>query len=180
MGSISVRRRHPIRSLAVLVIAVALAAAPGAPAHAGGWAVASVDPLPAVVAGRTVPVGFTVLQHGKTPVALDDRPDGPVGIELVLDEGIRFFAAVYDGRPGHHVATVPFPDEVGAYVWRVRMGIFGVQELGAVDVTGRTGGTWWPNARWALVALAGALTSVALADAALGQRRRHRREAVIG
>ncbi|RPI90695.1 MAG: hypothetical protein EHM40_17685, partial [Chloroflexi bacterium] len=40
------------------------------PAFAGGWAVITLDELPgAVVAGEPLTVGFTVLQHGITPMS---------------------------------------------------------------------------------------------------------------
>ena len=39
------------------------------PAFAGGWAVITLDELPTnVVAGEPLTIGFTVLQHGKTPM----------------------------------------------------------------------------------------------------------------
>jgi hypothetical protein len=66
------------RALVALVLVPVAAAAFAAPARAGGWAVTTLDPLPsAPAAGVPVVVGFTIRQHGRTPVALDD-----VGIDV--------------------------------------------------------------------------------------------------
>jgi hypothetical protein len=97
----------PILALALAAAAAALALlAWSPPAHAGGWAVTTLDPLPADgQAGTTLTVGYTVRQHGVTPVALDDT-----GIALVGPDGARM---VFPGRPsgptGHYVADVRVP-----------------------------------------------------------------------
>lgn len=58
----------------VLTFVVVLFAA--GPISAGGWAVTTLDSTPAATANQTVEVGFTIRQHGVTPV----NPDGDVGI----------------------------------------------------------------------------------------------------
>ena len=69
----------------------------GRAASAGGWAVGSLDAVPAATAGQTSAVGFTVLQHGVTPADLSED----VGIEIVNADGTAlFFPATNDGVPG--------------------------------------------------------------------------------
>lgn len=110
---------------AVLGLAVLLAS----PASAGGWALSTLDAVPEPVAGQDVEVGFTVRQHGRTPVDLDDA-----GITIRDASGAEtFFAARHEGPTGHHVATVRFPAE-GAFTWQVDQGWFGPQDLGTIDV----------------------------------------------
>ena len=121
----------PILALALAAAAAALALlAWSPPAHAGGWAVTTLDPLPAAPhAGTTLTVGYTVRQHGITPVALDDT-----GIAVVGPGGAR---TVFPGRPsgptGHYVAEVRFP-AAGPWQWEAEQGWFGPQKLGAVPV----------------------------------------------
>jgi hypothetical protein len=147
-----------------------LVAGVGADAAAGGWAVASLDGAPSAVAGEPTEVGFTILQHGETPVNLS----GEVGIEIVHRDGTtEFFPAVNDGF-GHYVATVTFPDE-GSYAWDVHMDWFGAQHIGRIDVAasdGESSSSAWGTARWGLLAATLALATVAIADTAVGRRRR--------
>jgi hypothetical protein len=78
------------------------------PAFAGGWAVITLDELPTgVVADEPLTIGFTVLQHGKTPM---DGLNPTVTANLYKDE---FFTvnAEPDGKPGHYTATLTFPKE---------------------------------------------------------------------
>jgi hypothetical protein len=50
------------------VVAALLAVVTAAPAVAGGWALVKLDEVPSgVAAGARVSIGFTVLQHGRTP-----------------------------------------------------------------------------------------------------------------
>ncbi|HSG44422.1 MAG TPA: hypothetical protein VLA72_14830 [Anaerolineales bacterium] len=57
------------RSRIALVLALLLSLILAAPVFAGGWAIISLDELPTkVVAGEPFKVGFTVLQHGQTPM----------------------------------------------------------------------------------------------------------------
>ncbi len=85
------------------------------PVLAGGWAVITLDELPTdVVAGEPLTVGFTVLQHGKTPMTdLDPTVTARSG-----DEKIAVFAEA-EGKPGHYVATLTFPEE-GNWEWSIQ------------------------------------------------------------
>jgi hypothetical protein len=134
---------------------------------------ASLDEIPAATSGETTQVGFTILQHGETPVDLEER----VGIQLTHPDGtVDYFVAAGDGVVGHYVATVTFP-AAGSYEWTIDMGRFGPQPLGTIDVAaaasaGGSTGSFWDGARWVTLALAAALGAVAVADMAIGRRRR--------
>ena len=158
----------------VLVAALGIVAGETAVASAGGWAVASIDAVPTPRAGASEVVGFTILQHGVTPVDLLDDAGNEVGIELVSDDGsIDFFPAVSGGAVGHYLATVRF-DEAGDHEWSIRMGWFGSQALGTVTVTGAgssAAGSSWPAARVALSVLAAALAAGAAVDLWSSRRR---------
>ena len=142
-----------------------------APATAGGWAVGSLDAIPQSTAGETVEVGFTILQHGVTPADLADD----VGIEIVGTDGtINYFAAEQDETIGHYTASVTFPSTAGEYEWNIRMGWFGPQELGSLNVTSgndpATTTTVWPTVRWAMVTLTAVLAAVAVSNLAASRR----------
>jgi hypothetical protein len=117
-----------------LVIAAGLSVVGSPPAGAGGWAVTTLDPLAATpVAGEEVDVGFTIRQHGVTPVALED-----VSIVVTDASGAtESFAGVPEGTVGHYVAAVTFPTG-GAVRWHVEQGWFGPQDLGVIEVTPAT------------------------------------------
>ena len=139
---------------------------------AGGWAVGSLDAIPEATAGETGEVGFTILQHGVTPADLADD----VGIEIVHTDGtLDYFAAERDESIGHYTASVTFPTATGEYEWNIRMGWFGPQELGTVNVTSgndpRTTTTVWPTVRWAMVTLTAVLAAVAVSNLAASRRR---------
>jgi hypothetical protein len=153
-------RRFPVAALAALVaVAAALALVAGAvPAGAGGWASASLDPLPAIAPGEAVPVGFTVRAHGTSPVDLGptQTPDAEawrgergvdpvaVGIAIVDPAGdTTFVPARAEGPVGHYVADVAFPS-TGTYTWAVHQGIYGIWDLGALDVTADGATASWP------------------------------------
>lgn len=164
------RKRLAITTLAVFA-AVGAVAAPAA-AHAGGWAVTTLDAFAAPAPGATVDVSFTIRQHGVTPVDVD-------GVEIVVtgDDGTASrFPAVSAGAVGTYTAEVSFP-ESGRYEWSVIQGWFGPQSLGSIDVGDGPsvgGGTArWPLAlRLALPALAGGLGVVALLELRRPTRRR--------
>lgn len=112
-----------------LLAAVAIIGS-ASPAPAGGWAVSSLDATPAPVSGEEVQVGFTVRQHGVTPV----NPEGKVGIEVRSDSGsVVEFLARPEGPTGHYVADVTFP-EAGRFTWQVLQGWFQPMDLGTIDV----------------------------------------------
>lgn len=110
----------------------ALAAGLLAPvALGGGWAATSLDPVAGPVEpGQPTEIGYTVLQHGQTPV---DVPD--TAIVVRSEDGTTVFPGRRSGPTGHYVATVTVPDD-GAVEWSVRQGWFGEQPLGSLRVGG--------------------------------------------
>lgn len=157
--------------VAVGLTTVAVAGGFNASAAAGGWAVSTLDEMPAAVAGEAVEVGFTIRQHGVTPVAIDD-----VGIEVRSPDGLTSsFEAAAGGPVGHYVATVVFP-AAGEYSWAVRQGFFGDHELGAIDVGERstvpTERRWSHTWQYGLPVGAALLAAVAAFDAMVARRRR--------
>lgn len=163
-----------VRFAAAAVFASAALAGSNGNASAGGWAVGSLDAMPAATAAATTEVGFTILQHGVHPAAVD----GEVGIEIRDDGGTQeFFPAVGEGATGHYVATVTFPEVAGSYSWNVRMGWFGAYELGTLDVgvpEPASTGTWM-TFRWFTLGGSLLLAGIAIADLVVS---RHRRVAV--
>ncbi len=160
-----------VRIVAAAALAVAAFAGFSSPASAGGWAIASLDSIPAAEPGATTEVSFTILQHGTTPADLDEG----VGIEIRDHDGASsFFPAVSDGTVGHYTATVTFPETAGTYEWQVQMGWFGPYELGDFDVraaeTASAGP--WATIRWLTLAGAVLLAGIAAADMVLSRRRR--------
>lgn len=99
-----------------IVIALLLASVFVIPAFAGGWAVITLDDLPVnVVAGEPFTVGFTVLQHGRTPM-MDLHPT----ITANLEKGSQLVInAEAEGKPGHYAATVTLPKE-GEWQWSIQ------------------------------------------------------------
>lgn len=97
-------------------LALLLALAAVIPVFAGGWAVITLDALPTnVVAGEPFTVGFTVRQHGRTPMT---------GLEPTITASLHkedefVVHAESDGKPGHYTATLTFPKE-GDWRWSVQ------------------------------------------------------------
>jgi hypothetical protein len=125
----------------------------GASASAGGWAVTTLDPLPSIAPGKPATIGFTIRQHGVTPVDL-------TGVALVVSlsgGGEERFPARLDGTTGHYVADVQVP--AGDHQWRVEQGSFGPQDLGPLSVRDSIIAAPTPDpfvpvgVRWALLAL---------------------------
>ncbi|BAN04226.1 hypothetical protein YM304_39120 [Ilumatobacter coccineus YM16-304] len=159
------------RLTATLATVITLLICVSAPASAGGWAVGSLDAVPAPSAGETVEIGFTILQHGVTPADLADD----VGIEIIGTDGmVSYFAAEQDDTVGHYTASVTFPTTAGEYEWNIRMGWFGPQELGSLNIApdndSTTITTAWPTVRWIMVALIVALGAVAVSSLAMSRR----------
>lgn len=143
--------------------------------EAGGWAVTSLDPMTgAPAAGEEVQIGFTIRQHGRTPVAVDDAA---IVVTDAAGHTTRF-AAVADGAVGHYVATVEFPTS-GRYEWSVIQGWFGPQDLGAIDVAsssstaGGDGGSGASPGTLLLGALAAILVALGLFDLGRSTARHH-------
>jgi hypothetical protein len=108
------------------------------PVFAGGWAVITLDELPSnVVAGEPLTIGFTVLQHGRTPMT-DLEPT--VTARLSQGKPLTFFAAP-EGKPGYYTATLTFP-EAGNWEWSIqaftmdqKMPVLNVAASGAATVS---------------------------------------------
>lgn len=99
-----------------LLVALLLASVSIFPAFAGGWAVITLDELPVnVVAGEPFTVGFTVLQHGRTPM-MDLHPTITANLDKDADLVIN---AESDGKPGHYAATITLPKE-GEWQWSIQ------------------------------------------------------------
>ena len=162
--------------LATAVLALATLAV-AAPAGAGGWAVTTLDPLAAApVAGQPFEVGFTIRQHGRTPVTMEEA-----AIIVTDAAGVATrFAAVPQGPVGHHVATVELPAD-GSYRWAVDQGL-GVQDLGTLHVgSGGAGGAGaassdggsspWTVALFVVAAVCAGLGLVDLGRSRIARRR---------
>ena len=109
------------RKIGLLLLLVLLLATASA-ALAGGWAVITLDGPPGEIrAGEPWTVGFTVLQHGATPV---HRLDATTPIEPLLvarnpAAGRRVEVLATPGEEvGHFTAEVTFPVE-GEWTWTI-------------------------------------------------------------
>jgi len=104
------------RSRFSIALAIVLSLVFVLPVLAGGWAVITLDELPTgIVAGEPFTVGFTVLQHGKTPMT---------GLEPTITANLyketEFVVdAEPEGKPGHYTATLTFPKE-GQWRWSIQ------------------------------------------------------------
>lgn len=144
----------------------------GSAASAGGWAISTLDEFPVPIAGEPIDVGFTIRQHGITPVDLTED----VGITITSAGGTaQYFPAAGDGTVGHYVARVEFPSE-GQYQWSIRQGGFAEQDLGQIDVGAPTKivNTGYSPGSLRYIALGGAMLFglVALTDVFMALRRR--------
>jgi len=97
-------------------LALVLALVFAFPAFAGGWATITLDELPTnISAGSPLTIGFTVLQHGRTPMT---DIDPTVTAQLSPAEKFVVYAEP-EGEPGHYVATLTFPKE-GDWEWSIQ------------------------------------------------------------
>lgn len=123
------------RSIFGFVVAIVALLALATPALAGGWAILTIDTLPREVhAGASFQLGFTVLQHGKTPTNMDlnGNPLKPIltavkqGDTAKADESIRAEAR-QQGPTGHFVVDLTFPSD-GVWEWQIMLPTFYVQD----------------------------------------------------
>jgi Cytochrome c len=99
-----------------IALALLLAMMLEIPVLAGGWAVITLDSLPThAVAGESLLVGFTVRQHGRTPMA--DLT--PVITASLSNSDIFVVNAKPEGEVGHYAATLIFPKE-GTWSWSIQ------------------------------------------------------------
>jgi hypothetical protein len=86
------------------------------PVFAGGWAVITLDKLPSgIVAGEPLTIGFTVLQHGRTPM---NDLDPTLNIHLAKTDAFAV-PAKHDDKAGHYTSTLTFPKE-GNWSWSIQ------------------------------------------------------------
>jgi hypothetical protein len=104
------RHRIPTAALAALAATLILAGT----ALAGGWANAIMDDPPPdpPSAGEPITIGFTLLQHGVTPV---DDPAPVITVRNAATGEELSVTATQEGASGHWVATITFPSDG---VWR--------------------------------------------------------------
>jgi hypothetical protein len=110
-----------MRKIGVLLV-IALLLAPVPAVLAGGWAVITLDEPPGEIrAGEPWTLGFTVLQHGQTPVHRLD-PNSPIEPLLVAEnpaDGRRVeVMATPSKEVGHFTVEVTFPTE-GEWTWTI-------------------------------------------------------------
>ena len=103
------------------------------PAGAGGWAVGTLDDAsPALQAGKPTAVGYTIRQHGRTPVDLQGTG---IRMRSRATGEVHEFSGRRSGPVGHYVADVVVP-AAGEWAWELDMADFQLQPLGAVTVSG--------------------------------------------
>jgi hypothetical protein len=122
-------RRHLMHCFGALILALALFAP--AHTHAGGWSVVALDAMPTdIQAGVPFEVGFTVLQHGRTPLA-GLKPEITL-INKAAGEQVSVIAKE-QGKVGHYIATLNLP-VAGEWSWEVNA--FGSpQQMVALQIT---------------------------------------------
>ena len=108
-------RRHGtfLAPLAALAAALTFAGA----AMAGGWASATLDTgnPPTPNAGEKTTIGFTLLQHGVTPISWEQVT--LIGSNAETGDSVVAEAAP-QGKTGHYVVEVTFPS-AGSWTWRL-------------------------------------------------------------
>lgn len=122
-------QRRPVTAIVTAIVAALALLALSVPAFAGGWAVTTFDSLPdAFYAGQSYTLGYTIRQHGVTPISVDRT-------EIVALHSAKAlsFPGKADGPIGHYVANVYFPAD-GAWTWQVTQGPFAPQDLGTLTV----------------------------------------------
>ena len=112
------------KRMSVLLTVLAALLLLATPALAGGWAIISLDAVPTEVhAGETLHLGFTVLQHGVTPVhcCLGADPIEPVlsATNPETGESLEIKALKDEGKVGHFTVDVTFPSP-GAWEWQIQ------------------------------------------------------------
>jgi len=100
------RHRIPAAALAAVAATLILVGT----AVAGGWANAVMDEPPSdpPSAGEPITIGFTLLQHGVSPV---NDPAPTVTVRNAASGEERSVTATQEGASGHWVAVITFPSE---------------------------------------------------------------------
>lgn len=171
------------RTMTILLLNSALLLLLTTSLFAGGWAVVTVDELPqSLRAGAATTVGFTIRQHGRHPVNVEDvvvRATDPTSGETLT------FPARQEGEEGHYVVEILLP-KVGLWAWEIQPGWFPTAAMAPMPVLGD--GTVIDETATAATDLSGllpwlitALGAVLLSGAALSPRfASHRRRLVAG
>jgi hypothetical protein len=121
-------------TLVLAVFALGLAAL-ATPALAGGWAVTTFDDMPGqFVSGKEYALGYTIRQHGATPINVAKTEI----LAVAVSGRTLSFPGKSEGAVGHYVATVFFPAG-GTYTWQVTQGDFAPQDLGKVTILAAAG-----------------------------------------
>jgi mono/diheme cytochrome c family protein len=159
------------RIIGSLLVVLALSALSAIPAWGGGWAVITLDALPtSPQAGESLSVGFSVFQHGQTPLAGLD----PTIVASHVESGERIqVQATDEGAVGHYAATLVLPS-AGAWDWTIRA--FGdvAQPMPRIIVEAAVAAAPQGSSAPAPPLLLGAATAgIALAGILLAYRRRY-------
>lgn len=158
------------RLTATFLAGVAIAVLSAGAALAGGWATSELDePLGEIAEGNSALIGFTVLQHGVTPAAVE----GP-GLRFTNESTgeVMFLEAETRGVEGYYVASIAMLP-AGSWAVEVEQGEllearngaptgldFGPYPVGTIDVapvaatvavSPEPGTAWWPFASIAAV-----------------------------
>lgn len=167
--------RDALRRLGATLAALLLALGLAGGARAGGWSVVVLDEESALIgvdrpvgAGAPFTIGFTVLQHGKTPV---DGITPRITLTSGAGERVTVFAEA-EGGPGHYIATITLP---AAGVWEWEVEAFGPIATMAPITVAAPAPAPAPAVPAAALALWGALATLAiglLAAALLALRAR--------
>lgn len=129
-----------MRRIATAFGAVVLSLLFAGPAFAGGWAVTTLDQLPPDIrATQTYSIGYTIRQHGVTPINIEQM-GGTTEIQITAPDGAKTlrYKGVQDGATGHYVAKVIFPYQ-GTWTWTATQGPFQPFGLGFVTVAPAVG-----------------------------------------
>lgn len=173
--------------IAVVAAAAFIAALPAA-ALAGGWSTVTADPLAGdMVAGQEFTVGFTVLQHGVTPM---DNLQPIVKLTDPTGAFSQTVKAAGEGGPGHYVASIVL-DQPGSWQWVVeafegdhQMPPLMVSPAAAKPASAGPSGELSVSAvplSWPALAIPLLLVVSAIAMAAMGSRSRwHSRSGHVG
>lgn len=90
------------------------------PAWAGGWAVITLDELPAdVAAGQPFEIGFTVLQHGRNETPMKGLTPTVQALPSKGGKSLTFQAREDMVKSGHYMATLTLP-EAGSWDWSIQ------------------------------------------------------------
>jgi hypothetical protein len=117
------RQARQAWQVGLVLLAGMLALALGGAAHAGSWAVVTLDRESAlagrsgrgIVAGESFTIGFTVLQHGERPM---EGLAPQITATHAASGETATFTATADGPAGHYAATLTLP-RAGEWAWQI-------------------------------------------------------------